>query len=84
MVIDFEFNIKSVFQIQEMKSWLHECQCMETVPPQELVLMLTEIENNKIGIWAGNMFVITYRIIYQYLLVIMTFSIVCVVENTRV
>lgn len=74
-------DVLMLFQVQKIAFWLRSSDCIDNITPQKLSMVLYEVESNAIGIWAGEMFAVSYRIIFQCLLVIMTLFIACVVEK---
>lgn len=54
-----------ILQMQVVKTWLFENYQPDQVPVGEMNLVLNQVDNNSVGIHAGNIFTLSYGSIAQ-------------------
>lgn len=51
--------------MQSVKTWIFETDKLHEVPGSEMNVIFNQVDNNTVGIRAGNMFTLSYGIIAQ-------------------
>lgn len=51
--------------MKSVKTWICETENLDEIPVREMNLIINQVDNNSVGIQAGNMFALSYSTIGQ-------------------